>query len=222
MKKRSTVSRWRGRRGACGTARDVFDSYLQALSGVKSGIAARSRDSVVIYDDIRHIGRSYAYPKEELDALYAAVTGTRIDKVEFIHDVLVNTIRENYPNRFIITALCYDVVNVYLRAMDALKRPYLEMGDKYAGFIETEGRISIDSLLDVLYRIRDDAIAFLTSLTREARGDISRVVAYIHEHFRDPDFCASALAESFGMSLSNLSHQFRHRRNGPSRTTSTT
>lgn len=186
--------------------KDILRSYNEAKEAVKYKLVCGAH-SIIYYKDVYDSPRTvnYSYPKSELDSLYYAIVNGNIAKIQFVVDVLIDLIRNEYQNLFFAKCLYYDVINTALRAIHdvTLSIPFL---DKYKQIDFT----SIGEFTEVIKMISSDIVKCLDkNKKKETSFDINAVISYINKNCSKPDFCVSSLADHFGMSVSNFSHQFK-------------
>ncbi|MGI6183559.1 MAG: helix-turn-helix transcriptional regulator [Candidatus Fimadaptatus sp.] len=104
-------------------------------------------------------------------------------------------------------ALCYDIISTYNLAM--AKLGIGGRSDSQPFRTIDRGSIHIDRLLEMINDLYTEALdAFIAEEVPAQGNDISDIIAYI-DSLRENIPNACELAERFGVSPSNLSHQFK-------------
>ncbi len=196
--------------GGCRSIGHLHQSYLQAV------LAEQMEDSlfergVLIYDNIPAAETGFQYPRKELDTLYEALLDADIDKARLITEILTDIIHGQRANNFIYTSLCYDTLSTYARAQEELRlqgQGNLPEGLNYELLCDLP---DLESMMNLIFDVRDKTATAMSMGQRGgARADIARkAMDYIDKHYKEESLCASRVADHFGMSISNLSHQFK-------------
>ena len=73
-----------------------------------------------------------------------------------------------------------------------------------------QSSVTLENVISLTEEMAVEIIEGINGAGREKTDQIlESILLYIHENYAAPDFCASAVAEQFGMSMSNLSHYFK-------------
>ncbi len=195
--------------GSCDRVEDIHWSYMQALM-VSHKIKKQENGSVNYFEENANMKIRFMYPKLELDSLYDALIVANFKKASLITDVLVDTIREQSYNRFVCTALCYDVINAYYRAQTELEFQNKDSEPKIDSKL-INGITDIEEMITIILQVRDKSRAYMEKGSQEVQPkDIAtKVIAFIDQNSKDRNLSVSMVADTFQMSISNLSHQFK-------------
>lgn len=186
---------------------------MQAQSAYQDCVFARRRaqmkgENAPVMSDSAHTQEGQAiYPRQELDALYNILKQKDVEKLSFIQDTLMFSLRALGDDPVYQQALCYDIISTYNLAM--AKLGIGGRSDSQPFRTIDRGSIHIDRLLEMINDLYTEALdAFIAEEVPAQGNDISDIIAYI-DSLRENIPNACELAERFGVSPSNLSHQFK-------------
>jgi len=188
----------------------VVDSYGKAkLASQQASLEGVSL--CVFYDDMEGVENAVLRsPRAELDSLAQTIKAGNVVKLDFILADLGRWMGASDQGFFLNACTGFDIINTMLRAAD-------EAGWD-AGAALSRGNLSFD--LSSITGI-DEMIACVAAIGGgiveliQARGaDIptglaATVKAFVAERISDPTLSVQSIADALGMSVSNLSHQFR-------------
>ena len=190
--------------------KDIHWSYVQSL--LLSHKKRKQMEGSIGYfeENSREIKMRFAYPKLELDSLYDALIAADVKKVNVITDVLLDTIREQSHNRFVCTSLCCDIINTFYRAQTELEcerrgnRPEID-------YKHLDGIADVEDMVQLILKIREETREYMEAEPQkpEEKNIAVRVMEFINQNYKDGQLCVSMVADTFQMSISNLSHQFK-------------
>jgi AraC-like DNA-binding protein len=195
--------------GSCDKIEEIHWSYMQALM-ISHKSKKQENSSVSYFEENANMKMRFIYPKLELDALYDALIAANFNKASLINDVLVDTIREQSYNRFVCTTLCYDVINAYYRAQTKLEFQNKDSKPKVDSKL-IYGITDIEEIISIILQVREQSRAYMEKGSQDVQPkDIAtKVIAFIDQNSKDRNLCVSMVADTFQMSISNLSHQFK-------------
>ncbi len=195
--------------GSCEKVEEIHWSYMQALMLSHKG-KKQENSSISYFNENANIKMRFMYPKLELDSLYDALITANSKKANLITDVLIDTIREQSYNRFVCTTLCYDVINAYYRAQTELEFQNKDSEPKVDSKL-IYGITDIEEMISIILQVRDKSRAYMEKGSQEVQTkDIAtKVIAFIDQNSKDRNLSVSMVADTFQMSISNLSHQFK-------------
>ncbi len=184
----------------------VQQSYQDGVFARRLAQMKGSATPVLSDDEHTHEGQA-VYPKQEIDALYNILKQKDVEKLSFIQETLMFSLRMLGDDPVYQQALCYDIISTYNRALSKLgiggrsdRQPF-KTGER--------GSLHIDRLLEIMQGLYNEAIdSFIAEETPEPGNDIAELVAYIDAQ-KDDIPNVYEVAERFGVSPSNLSHQFK-------------
>ena len=186
---------------------------MHVQSAYQDCVFARRRaqmkgENAPVMSDSAHTQEGQAiYPRQELDALYNILKQKDVEKLSFIQDTLMFSLRALGDDPIYQQALCYDIISTYNLAM--AKLGIGGRSDSQPFRTIDRGSMHIDRLLEMINDLYTEALdAFIAEEVPAQGNDISDIIAYIDSlHENIPNACE--LAERFGVSPSNLSHQFK-------------
>lgn len=195
--------------GSCDKIEEIHWSYMQAIM-ISHKSKKQENSSVSYFEENANMKMRFIYPKLELDALYDALIAANFNKASLITDVLVDTIREQSYNRFVCTTLCYDVINAYYRAQTELEFQNKDSKPKVDSKL-IYGITDIEEMISIILQVREQSRAYMEKGSQDVQPkDIAtKVIAFIDQNSKDRNLCVSMVADTFQMSISNLSHQFK-------------
>ena len=189
----------------CQSVEEVQQSYLSIL--IRENGMEHHWEKKLIHcfrdsgNSVKHI-----YPNQELIALYEALEEADMSQVHALTEKLISILESHEDSRFLYLSIYHDVVNAYYRAQSKL------ILNLEAAILEAE-QLEIMDQSDAISVIQNLESHYRECIEKKSgKGDKSQlreVIAYIEENKTSPDLTVSALADSFGMSISNLSHRFR-------------
>lgn len=196
--------------GPCTAFIKLSESYFQAVLISKLSSFSTCKN-VTFYEDNNLSDVKFIYPKIELDALFNHIVNADIEKVKLITGILVNMIYANCNNKFVSLALCYDIINTYLNAIDELNMPGANREYSYNKYRDFCNMLDIRSFVDIIIDLQSQVETMLTANSRTMQTDnlVFKAITYIDSHYKDSDLCVNTVANHFNVSISNLSHQFK-------------
>lgn len=189
----------------CHNVEDVQQSYLSILMR-ENDMEQHWDEKLILCSRDRAKGAKHVYPNQELNALYKALEEADMNRVHALTDGLIGIMESHEDSRFLYLSIYHDVVNAYYRAQSKL------ILNLEAAFLEAE-QLEIMDQSDAISVIQNLESHYQACIEKKNdKGDsnqMGEVIAYIEENKTSPDLTVSALADNFGMSISNLSHRFR-------------
>lgn len=162
----------------------------------------------VVYCEPLQETAEFQYPELEMEALYSALIDVDLEKADLLTDLLIDLFRQQKENHAVRMSLYYDIVNMYYSAYMQLK------WDAIAVFQNEQllGRQKESEKLDTIELLRRQFREY-AERRKGAFGDneniIDKVIRFIDENEEYPELCVNMVADRFGISISNLSHQFK-------------
>jgi AraC-like DNA-binding protein len=153
----------------------------------------------------------YLYLRSELNTLEEAIGSKNPRRTEFIVSELIDTIKNKNTSYFFAVCLCYDIINTFIREIYKIKNTVA------AEIIKKHHMLFLENFDHPV----ENLIIIVDSLSRETMRVICRespspvtasrdnILKYIEENYRDSNFCVQSISDHFGLSFSNLSHQFK-------------
>jgi AraC-like DNA-binding protein len=188
---------------------DISRSYFQARLALRYRIRQNARKTLGFQEMIPEEIPDYPYLRVELNTLEDAIGEKKATKVDFIVSELIDTVKNKHTSYFFAVCLCYDIINIFIREIYKTKNAVA------VGIIKKHQRLflensdhPVENLIDIVVSLSREA---MRAITRDAgvKANRNSTLKYIEEHYRDSGFCVQTVADQFGLSVSNLSHQFK-------------
>lgn len=190
------------------TADKLSYSYSEAMvSSEYSSVAG----CLVYYENINGLEDITAYPTINIERIKNLLSSGKIDEVnEEIRLTIAEMISCKRPI-FLVKCVCYELVSVIIREIDKLS-----VGSEKIS-IDINSIMKIDNLHHLIQFVENMSYMYRNSyeeaINRKKNTLIHDIEVYIKEHFCDNDFYVNKIADEFGISVSNLSKQFRKYKN---------
>lgn len=188
------------------TYENIHLSYHMAVMGSRSDTVGEQKN--VVFCNVEKQEQSvFLYPEIELNYLYNALIEADMDKADVITNALIQILEEQSDNRIIRASLYYDIRNVYYRA-----QMKLEWNIKSV-ILDIDSLNKADNVdeISVIKHLKNQFKIYVEGNEGHAKEEklITRVIKFIDENHTCSDLCVSMVADHFGVSISNLSHQFK-------------
>lgn len=196
----------------------IHFAFEKLISANVSELPAET--DVIFLEDNDKNEKPFCYPNKQINKLSDALVGVDTNGARMLTDELIGCLQENRDNQYIRVLLYYDIMNAYYRAWMRLER------DGDIDFMNTE-LFDVRGNVDYIYMIKQIEKQYQgyvehvagcgneasTAKTQENSDDgqwIRAVKDYIENGCDVKDICVNAVAEHFGMSISYISHKFKH------------
>jgi len=193
----------------CESIRSLQPPYLEATAALDLQ-RIKGRNTVIFFREIISAPAAYAsYPHREIEAIEDRLHhGDALGAEEILRDICT-LVKDRKTSFFLAKAVCSDILGILMREV----------------YINRRRNGSIQELSRVLsvarYTTVDELSSMLIEISREIRSLLSeedtpndlmsRVIMFIDTEYISYDFSIQQVADRFGVSVSNLSHQFRNR-----------
>lgn len=184
---------------------EIGKSYLEAKDAVAS--AKTLFLPVCYYDQVER--RQYAFPQEMILSMHDALKFADSIRIRFLYDSLCLSMQMKGN---VLYAVCLFGWFLHMPSPDSMEQMIFpeSLVSKYMKLLLNLSSVTLESVIDLIEEMAVEIIEGLNGDGREKTDQIlESILSYIHENYAAPDFCASAVAEQFGMSVSNLSHYFK-------------
>lgn len=190
---------------------EVIESSSQATMASKYHLV-KGRGCIIFYEDIANKSTTkFIYPYYEVDALYKAILCGEEERVHFAMNTLIKYISD-INSLFFGTCLAYDILNITMKAMRELNYSFSSLNQ--SDLVKKGTLESIDEIVQIVNMITNEIVDFI--LDKEDTPNevvvistFEQIMKYISEHYTEEVFSVKALADNFGMSISNFSHYFK-------------
>lgn len=183
-------------------------SYSEAIVSLEYSSVS---GCLVYYENINGLEDITGYPMLNIDRIKNLLCSGKIDEVnEEIKVTITEMISRKQPI-FLVKCVCYELVSVIIREIDKLS-----VG-KEKITIDINKIMKIDNLHHLIQFVENMSYmyrnAYEKAMEHKKNIFIEDVEEYINSHFCDNDFYVNKIADNFGISVSNLSKQFRKHKN---------
>jgi AraC-like DNA-binding protein len=188
---------------------DISRSYFQARMALRYQIRRNPRKILGFQEMIPQEIPDYPYLRVELNTLEEAIGAKKATRVDFIVSELIDTVKNERTSYFFAVCLCYDIINIFIREIYKTKNAVaVDIIKKYQRLFLENSDHPVENLIDTVVSLSREAMRAITRDTG-IKANRNNTLSYIEEHYRDSGFCVQTVADHFGLSISNLSHQFK-------------
>lgn len=184
---------------------EIGKSYLEAKDAVVS--AKTLSLPVCYYDQVEK--RQNAFPQEMISSMHDALKFADSIRIRFLYDSLCLSMQMKGN---ILYAVCLFGWFLHMQSPDGMGQMIFPeaLVSKYMKLLLNLSPVTLESVIRLTEEMAVEITEGLSGEDREKTDQIlESILSYIHENYAAPDFCAGAVAEQFGMSVSNLSHYFK-------------
>ena len=200
---------------ACGSQvrhiEDISRSYSEAKTVLRYQIRNKNNRVIEFQNTKSKTIPDYFYIQAELKTLEESVKAKNSRRTAFLISELIGTIVDENTSYFYAVCLCYNIMNIFFQeihnfknfaALDIMKKHQMLFYENFDHPIENLVTI-VSSLSHETMRVLDNEQAVARSVNRE------NLLRFIEANYQDSKFCIQSILDHFGMSFSNLSHQFK-------------
>ena len=190
--------------GSFTTFTDAQESYMQALSSSRRNPGA----PVTLFQESDE--NELFYPREELQALEAALANQDRNRTAFLYDVLLTLIQKHNHIYFYTVSLLSEMINLYLQSLSLRNTGRADGPDSYAASLKGEYMNDVDDMLVCLRRLHTRALQLMTeSDLSSSATEMTGIANYISACEEWDTLTVGAVADRFGIHVSSLSHKFK-------------
>lgn len=194
----------------CDSPLGVALCYRQAKSARET--LAYQKGRVAIYQEgASPLAELEKYPQEEIQTLCQMILQRDPERFGHLASYLLHRLRQGRHSMLFCISLCYNLINSCLDALGQTGLDTAGLEKHHAKLLQYPAIHSPGELLSAAEAICGDIEQLLRENTPKPapQGPMQEVLAYIHSHYQEDALSAKLLAGEFGMSVSNLSHQFK-------------
>jgi AraC-like DNA-binding protein len=148
--------------------------------------------------------------RAELNTLRDAITGRNSAKVAFIVSELIEIIRNANTSYFFAVCLYYDIINTFIREIYEMDASAVRIIKKYQMIFLKNFDHPIENLVAIIISFSQEVMGVIAENGGSASSaSHESILKYIEANYREKNFCVQTVADHFGISFSNLSHQFK-------------
>ena len=184
---------------------EIGKSWLEAKDAVAS--AKKLSLPVCYYDQVEK--RPYAFPQEMILSMHDALKFSDCVRIRFLYDSLCLSMRLKGNVLYAVGLFGWFL---HMPCPDSPQQLVLPdaLVSKYMNLLLNLSEVTLEGVIALTEEMAAELTEGLSGIGRQETDQILEgILTYIHENYAAPDFCASAVAERFGMSVSNLSHYFK-------------
>ena len=149
--------------------------------------------------------------QSELNTLQDSIKTKNSTQTVSIVSRLINVIKNENTGNFYAVCLCHNIINIFLQEIHRIDNlTVAELYKKYQNMHQEKSEYKAENLTAIVLSLSQEIIRILDqeqSVSNTANQ--TNIINYIHGNYRDSGFCIQSIVDHFGMSLSNLSHQFK-------------
>lgn len=200
-----------GQNNSCAAGLGMAYSFEKMKFSYNEAVVAAEYSNVlgmmVLYENINHMEDITRYPTADISNIKGLLSRGRIEQA---NEAIMRTVNEMLQYKqpiFLIKCVCYELVSAMIAEIDKLSV------DKDTFMLQPDQIMKIDNLTH-LVRVVKNMMYLYQNAYRHAEkmkktNQMAQVEDYIGAHFCENDFSISHLAEEFGISMANLSKQFK-------------
>jgi AraC-like DNA-binding protein len=188
---------------------DLSHSYFQARMVSRYQIQRGALKTLGFQEMTPEEIPDYPYLRVELNTLEDAIGTKNSSKVNFIISELLDTVKNEHASYFFSVCLCYDIINIFIREIYKTRNTIaVDIIKKYQRMFLENFDHPVENLINIVASMSQET---MQTLDRNGGTPVNRnnILEYVEDHYQERDFCAQSVADHFGLSLSNLSHQYK-------------
>lgn len=186
----------------------ISTSYHQAQNAFQSSV---QNQGPALYNALDTLSAAEKFPQDEINALFQAIVSRNAGQTERISQSILQSLREEKISMLFGISLCYHLINRCSAALEQAGLDSSALVQKHSQFFVSPSSRSFGELLETAESIcRDIAVMLRESAPAAPSGPVQSVLAYIHQNYQNSNLTVKLIAIEHGMSVSNLSHQFKN------------
>ena len=192
----------------CDSAEDIADCYAEVIQ-TAAMVNEDSDRFILCVKPVSH-GKEFVFPRSEIKALFHALSTSNVDNALLLLDNLSTVLADDTVDEFYRFSVYADAINTCIEALDSIGHESIadEMRSyaiAYANKILDHRGMQLDfnGLKEIF---EEHSSSFVGSNEK-----MMNVLEFIRNNYSNPDLNVSMVADHFGLSQSNLSHQFKTR-----------
>ena len=179
-------------------------SFMQALSSSRRSPAS----AVTLFQESD--AEELFYPRDELEALGAALSNQDRNRTIFLYDVLLTLIEKHNHIYLYTVSLLSEMIDLYLQSLSWDNAGAAEGNDGYAAILKSEYINDVDDMLTFLRQLHARAIQRMTENDLSSSAtEMTGIANYISACEELDTITVGSVADRFGMNVSSLSHKFK-------------
>lgn len=187
----------------------IGKSYMEAVTAIDYRFI-KGNDHIICIEDVASVNVAIPwYPSAQLEQLTLLIRQGDIEKIKDTVYSIISKIKEHSATLFMARCLSYDLMNTIMKTMMELNQDWHK---EYPDVLSLTEIHTADKLAEVVTRVCVDACENMQGNTDRDSLHVS-MLAYIHQHYRDPQFTIGQIAEHLHMSSSYISRYFKEQTN---------
>jgi two-component system, response regulator YesN len=185
----------------------VGRSYIEACNALDYKLL-KGTNNVILFEEITaNVPVTINYPIKELKIFEIATIEGDFARAEDSLDRIFGTIDETSIPLFMARCLCFDLINIILKAIYSSK--VMSAGKWKQDYPDILTLVHFETVEDVRVAIKKACKTICQVIEKDKVKKKDRFDDYISEHFDQYSFSTKQMADYFNLTPSNLSHVFR-------------
>lgn len=170
-----------------------------------------SRQTVISAADIdAYNEKESAYPHEAIQRFERSLEKWQVEEIFATLEALLETIRSGNYSIPQAKCICYDIVTVFVKAVDQRNMTEAMEQSRYFDLFSIAEFSTLDELIETIRLLGQHMAEFITVQLDEKRGGLSsEYIEYLYENIGNYQFSTEMMAEHFGITPQYLRRQFR-------------
>ena len=200
-----------GRSGSCAAGLGVAYPFEKMKYSYDEAVVATEYSNVlgkmVLYENIGNVEDITRYPTAQISNIKGLLSRGRIEQANAVIMRTVNEMLHYKQPIFLIKCVCYELVSAIISEIDKYSV------DKDTFVLPPDQIMKIDNLPHLVQVVKNMMYLYENACRHAEQMKKNNLMAqvedYIGTHFCEDDFSISRLADEFGISMANLSKQFK-------------
>ena len=186
-------------------------SYSEAKIALRYQVKNEAQKIIEFQDMNMNIIPDNIYISAEMNTLEESVRSKNSRRTAFIISELIETIKNANTSYFYAVCLCYSIINIFIQEIHKIKNNAArEIIKKHQMLFLDNFDHPIENLITIVHSLSVETMRVLDNDQAHSRiVSKDNILKFIVENHRAGGFCIQTVQDHFGISLSNLSHQFK-------------
>ena len=191
--------------------KDIPVSYSQAKTTLRYQ-SKKQNKKVLEYQKMNvNVIPDYIFIHAEMNTLEESIRTGNSRQTAFIISELIETIKNENTSYFYAVCLCYNIINIFFMEIHRIKSSEaMEIFKKHQMLFLENFDQPVENLITIILSM---SLEIMRVLGKEQSGhqiaSKENILKFIDENFKEKNFCIQTIMDNFGMTHSNLSHQFK-------------
>lgn len=195
----------------CFGVEDIPNSYMQASTALDYRVI-KGADKVIFHDEIGHNDDSFdEYPHKEIKTLNYKLKEGDVGEIEAVLADIIDYVITCNVSLFIARGLCFDLINTICEAVSELNQEFIIPQKYYINVDHITKYETVGELMESVRNICTNLCALIKE-NKSAKHDnlLGDILEFIDKNYCDVNFSVQAMADEFGLSMTNLSQYFKN------------